>query len=91
MDYYTLQDDSDGEPEQDGVSSSSDSCKDCPICCYKVLLNLNLLTDAYKSIGLTYELLLTLTVWQVKWHVNFLLCLEENKKPFEKYNDTRTT
>ncbi|KAJ8022901.1 hypothetical protein HOLleu_37926 [Holothuria leucospilota] len=56
-DSYTLQDDSDGESEQDGVSSSSKSCKDCPLCCYKVLLKLNLLTDAYKSIELAYKLL----------------------------------
>ncbi|PIK34269.1 hypothetical protein BSL78_28908 [Apostichopus japonicus] len=80
-DAYTLQEESDGESEQDRESFSSESCKDCPLCCYKVLPKLNLFTVAYKSIGLAYRLLLTLPVSQGICE-RFFLCLEENKTPF---------
>jgi len=34
------------------LSITRNSCKACPICCYKALLKVNLVTDAYKSISL---------------------------------------
>lgn len=69
-DAYSVQEESedkDSESEQDrkSLSSTCKSCKACPLCCYKVLLKLNLFTDAYKGIGLAYKLLLTLPVSQV--------------------------
>ena len=66
-DVYKLQEDSDDEPgsEKRIENLSHESCKGCPLCCYKGLLNLNLFTDAYKSIGLAYKLLLTPPVSQV--------------------------
>ena len=72
-DAYTVQDYSDSEDEPDGETSSNTckTCKACPLCCYKVLLKLNLLTDAYKSIGLAYKLLLTLPVAQVACERSF--------------------
>lgn len=70
-DAYTLVDDSDGESEQDEMSSSSESCKECLLCCYKLLLKLNLLTDAYKRIRLACKLLLTLPVPQVACERSF--------------------
>lgn len=72
------QNDSDsGESESDQeipalpCSSSTASCKACPLCCYKVLHDLSLFTDAYKNIGLTYKLLLTLPVSQVACERSF--------------------
>ena len=67
---------SESEAEQDGnrktiSSSTCKSCTACPLCCYKVLLKLNLFTDAYKSIGLAYKLLLTLPVSQVACERSF--------------------
>ena len=65
-----LQKESDNESDnhdQDGKIAAKKSCKDCPLCCFKTLLKLNLelFTEAYKSIGLAYKLLLTLPVSQV--------------------------
>ena len=47
------------------------SCQACPLCCYKVLLKLNLFTDAHKSIVLAYKLLSTLPVSQVACERSF--------------------
>lgn len=70
---YTLQEDIEHESEEDNetLTSTCKSCKACPLCCYKVLLKLNLFTDAYKSIGLAYKLLLTLPVSQVACERSF--------------------
>ena len=57
--------------EQHEEHSSTESCKNCPVCCYKVLLKLDLFTDAYKGIGLAYKLLLTLPVSQVACERSF--------------------
>ena len=71
-DAYTVKEQNDSDQEQVGTTESTcKSCKDCPLCCYKVLLQLNLLTDAYKSIGLAYKLLLTLPVSQVQCERSF--------------------
>lgn len=47
------------------VSRSCSTCKNCPICCYLLLSQYNLLTDAYHIIGLGYKFLLTLSITQV--------------------------
>ncbi|CDQ90049.1 unnamed protein product, partial [Oncorhynchus mykiss] len=47
------------------VSRSCSTCKNCPICCYLLLSQYNLLTDAYHIIGLGYKFLLTLSIPQV--------------------------
>ena len=70
-DAYTVQESSDSESENNCNTSSKESCKECPLCCYKMLLKLNLLTDAYKSIALAYKLLLTLPVSQVACERSF--------------------
>ena len=68
-----MQEDSDSDSEHDRktLSITHKSCKACPLCCYKVLLKLNLFTDAYKSIGLAYKLLLMLPVSQVACEQSF--------------------
>lgn len=72
------QNDSDSSESESGqdttaipCSSSTASCKSCPLCCYKVLHDLSLFTDAYKNIGLAYKLLLTLPVSQVACERSF--------------------
>lgn len=47
------------------VSKSCSTCKNCPICCYLLLSQYNLLTDAYHIVGLGYKFLLTLSITQV--------------------------
>ncbi|XDV21827.1 hypothetical protein PO909_026847 [Leuciscus waleckii] len=47
------------------VSRSCSTCKNCPICCYLLLSQYNLLTDAYHIIGLGNKFLLTLSITQV--------------------------
>jgi len=51
-DAYVVQEDSELQHSTNPLSITCDSCKACPICCYKALLKLNLFTDAYKSISL---------------------------------------
>lgn len=46
-------------------SSGTASRKACPLCCYKVLNDLSLFTDAYKNTGPAYKLLLTFPASQV--------------------------
>ena len=70
--YSVIKEDNDSDQEQVGTTvSTCKSCRDCPLCCYKVLLQLNLLTDAYKSIGHAYKFLLTLPVSQVQCERSF--------------------
>ena len=45
--------------------------KNCVICCYKILQRYNLLTDAYRIIGLAYKFLLTLSVTHVACERSF--------------------
>ena len=61
----------DAEDEAEIVYKKCSSCKDCPICCYRVLKQYNLLTDAYHIIGLAYRFLLTLSVTQVACERSF--------------------
>lgn len=47
------------------VTKSCDSCKNCPLCCYQILRQFNMLSDAYRLLGLAYKYLLTLSLTQV--------------------------
>ena len=53
------------------TTCTRESCKQCPLCCYKVLLKLDLLTDAYNNLGLAYKFLFTLPVSQVECERSF--------------------
>lgn len=46
-------------------------CKNCAICCYKILNQFNLLTNAYSLLGLAYKFLLTLSLSQVACERSF--------------------
>lgn len=61
----------DTEYEVEMVNTTCSSCKDCPLCCYRMLRKYNLLTDAYHIIGLAYKFLLTLSVTQVTCERSF--------------------
>lgn len=66
--------DEDPSMEQQDVeleSKTCSSCKNCVICVYLILSQYNLLTDAYHVIGLTYKLLLTLSITQVACERSF--------------------
>jgi len=41
--------DENDEEEVEILHKSCTSCKNCPLCCYQILSQLNLLTDAYKA------------------------------------------
>ncbi|XP_059901454.1 uncharacterized protein LOC132452716 [Gadus macrocephalus] len=60
-----------GDPEMEIVSKACASCKNCPLCCYQILLRFNLLTDAYPLLSLSYKYLLTLSVTQVACERSF--------------------
>ena len=60
-----------GDPEMKIVSKACASCKNCPLCCYQILLRFNLLTDAYPLLSLSYKYLLTLSVTQVACERSF--------------------
>ena len=61
-----------GDPEEMKiVSKACASCKNCPLCCYQILLRFNLLTDAYPLLSLSYKYLLTLSVTQVACERSF--------------------
>lgn len=53
------------------INKSCASCKNCPLCCYQILLRFNLLTDAYHHVALAYKYLLTLSVTQVACERSF--------------------
>lgn len=55
----------------DIISKTFDSCKECPLCCYKILLTCNMLTHAYPLLGLAYKFLLTLSITQVACEWSF--------------------
>ena len=59
------------ENEMNVAFKECSSCKNCVICCYKILQRYNLLTDAYRIIGLAYKFLLTLSVTQVACERSF--------------------
>lgn len=58
-------------PETELVNKSCMACKNCAICCYKILQRYNLLTDAYNVIGLAYKFLLSLSFTQVACERSF--------------------
>ena len=53
------------EDEVEMVNKNCSSGEDCPVCCYHILSQYNLLTDTYHILGLAYRFLLTLSVTQV--------------------------
>lgn len=53
------------EKETDIVHKSCASCKNCPLCCYEILKQFNMLSGAYHLLGLAYKFLLTLSLTQV--------------------------
>lgn len=66
-----VEEDPDVLEEAEVINSICKSCKDCPSCCYQILLRYNLLTDAYHILGLGYKFLLTLPVTQVACERSF--------------------
>lgn len=60
------------------VNRSCSTCKNCPICCYLLLSQYNLLTDAYHIIGLGYKFLLTLSISQVACEKTSTLKFKKN-------------
>lgn len=62
---------SDDEEEMDITSKTCVSCKECPVCCYKILLRFNMMTHAYPLLGLAYKFLLTLSITQVACERSF--------------------
>ena len=46
-------------------------CKNCVICCYKILQRYKLLADAYRIIGIACKFLLTLSITQVACERSF--------------------
>lgn len=75
FDEYTSKTSEDGpsgaEDEVELVYKKCSSCKDCALCCYRVLKQYNLLTDTNHIIGLAYRFLLTLSVTQVACERSF--------------------
>lgn len=57
--------------EMEFENKTCSSCKNCTICCYRILRRYNLLTDAYHVIGLAYKYLLTLSITQVACERSF--------------------
>lgn len=58
-------------PEGDNGVESWLSCKNCPVCCYCILSQYHLLTNAYHILELSYKFLLTLSVTQVACEQSF--------------------
>lgn len=68
----TVEEGTDGNKEEMKIiNKSCASCKNCPLCCYQILLRFNLLTDAYHLLALAYKYLLTLSVTQVACERSF--------------------
>ncbi|KAJ8346852.1 hypothetical protein SKAU_G00282530 [Synaphobranchus kaupii] len=67
----TMEDGPEGDDEVEMVNKSCSSCKDCSVCCYRILRQYNLLTDAYHILGLAYKFLLTLSITQVACERSF--------------------
>ena len=76
-DYKILIEDNDEmtlETQEDEMLVSCESrraCKNCAICCFKILNRFNLLTDTYNLIALGYKFLLTLSLSQVACERSF--------------------
>lgn len=60
----TVEEESEDQEEIDIASKTCVSCKDCPLCCYKILLRFNSLTHAYPLLESAYKYLLTLSITQ---------------------------
>lgn len=94
LDDYTtnaVEEDSGDQEEMDIISKTCVSCKECPLCCYKIPLRFNMLTHAYPLLGLAYKFLLTLSITRVACERSFSTlryikkqlrsCLPTNWKP----------
>ncbi|KAJ8362303.1 hypothetical protein AAFF_G00384480 [Aldrovandia affinis] len=87
----TVEDGSAGEEQEpDIVNKSCASCRNCPLCCFQVLWQFNMLSDAYHILGLAYKYLLTLSLTQImekklhelhiEWKkINDELCIQKSK------------
>jgi len=80
---------SDTENEDEDISKPCKSCKNCSICCYNALIKYNLYLNAYPTLPIAYQYLLTLPVTQVACERSFST-LKYFKKQVEKLNDNRT-
>ncbi|KAL6485944.1 hypothetical protein MHYP_G00053360 [Metynnis hypsauchen] len=68
----TVEEGPDGNKEEmKMINKSCASCKNCPLCCYQILLRFNLLTGTYHHLSLAYKFLLTLSVTQVACERSF--------------------
>lgn len=62
---------SDIENEDEDISKPCKTCKNCSICCYNVLIKYNLYSNAYPTLSIAYQYLLTLPVTQVACERSF--------------------
>jgi hypothetical protein len=53
------------------VKPCNKSCKNCVICCYNVLVKYNLFANAYPTLTIAYQYILTLPVTQVTCERSF--------------------
>lgn len=58
----SVRDDDEGAEDAEMENKNCLSCKNCAVCCYRILKRYNLFTDAYHVIGLAYKFVLTLSV-----------------------------
>ena len=70
------------ENEINFVIKECSSCRNCVICCFKILQRYNLLTDAYRT-GLAYNFLFILSVTQVACERSFFYIEIYKKTDFE--------
>lgn len=74
-DEYTeelyLNSDTENEDEDKDISKPCKTCKNCSICCYNTLIKYNLYSNAYPTLSIAYQYLLTLPVTQVACERSF--------------------
>jgi len=67
-----LQYDDNDEDNEEKIYENKNKCKDCIVCCFKVLQIYNLHSMAYSSLFLAYKFILTLSCTQVRCETAFL-------------------
>lgn len=67
----TVEEESEDQEEMDIASKTCVFCKECPLCCYKILPRFNILTHAYPLLELVYKYLLTLSITQLACEWSF--------------------
>jgi len=65
--YNTLND----EDNEEKIDENKNKCKDCIVCCFKVLQIYNLHFMAYSSLFLAYKFILTLSCTQIRCETAF--------------------